>query len=116
MIEDADLRRDMTVGLQAERTSLAWSRTLVVISAIFGIIGVHSLVMSRPWPLTLACLAAAGALLTGSTPLARLRLERINRDIGRQLAVSATAPSLAAALLTTLASILALVTIVTQSR
>jgi hypothetical protein len=116
MNEQPGLSSDMSVGLQAERTSLAWSRTLVVVAAIFGLISVHTLVTSQPWLLTLSTTATAAALLTGSTTIARLRLEIIKRDVHRHTAVSAATPSIAVAGLTSLASALALITIIAQSR
>ena len=106
----------MSTGLQAERTSLAWSRTLVVVAAIFGIISVHALVTTQPWPLTLATTATAAAVLTGSTPIARRRLDIIKRDLHRHTAVRAATPTVAVSGLTSLASILALITIIAQSQ
>lgn len=116
MNEEPGLPSDMSIGLQAERTSLAWSRTLVVVAAVFGIISLHALVISQPWPLTLATTATAAAVLTGSTPIARRRLDIIKRDIHRHTAVSAATPSIAVSCLTSLASVLALITIIAQSR
>ncbi len=116
MNTEPDLPSEMSTGLQPERTSLAWSRTLVVLAAIFGIISVHALVTSQPWPLMLATTATAAAVLTGSTPIARRRLDIIKRDMDSHTAVSAATPTMAISGVTSIASILALITIIAQSR
>jgi len=88
----------------------------VVLAALFGIISVHALVKSQPWPLILATTATAAAVLTGSTPIARRRLDIIKRDLNRHTAVSAPTPTIAVSGLTCLASVLALIAIIAQPR
>ena len=116
MTEDSDLRREMEVGLQAERTSLAWSRTLIVLAAIFGILSAHGFLADQPWQLIAATTCLAGVILATSSRVCRMRLDSITREIQRHRTVTATVPTVVLAFMTTSASALALITIMKQAQ
>lgn len=109
-----DLQHDLTVGLQVERTSLAWSRTMMVLAAVFGIIAVHALVTTLAWPLAIAASIAAGSCLISGTVVAHRRLRRLHAQIRAHDAVNATAAIAALTMVVVLASLLALIAVVTQ--
>ncbi len=115
MTENSDLRREMGVGLQAERTSLAWSRTLIVLAAIFGIISAHGFLADQPWPLVAAAACLAGVILATSSPVSHRRLYSITSEVRRNTTVTATVPTVVLAFVTTSASVIALITIMTQA-
>ena len=72
-------------GFQPERTGLAWNRTLVVLAATFGIMGVHAFRDGMHIALTVASGFLAALVLVLSSPLARSRSRR-----ARELLVGAT--------------------------
>ena len=108
------LQEDLTIGLQVERTALSWSRTLMVLAAIFGLIAVHALVTTLAWPLAIASSAAAAVTLASGTLVAHRRLHRLHQQIRTHTAVNATLQTLLLACVAFLACTLAFVTVVTQ--
>lgn len=112
---DADqLHADLTMGLQIERTSLAWNRTLVVLASIFGLIAVHALVTTLAWPLAIGCSLIAAGILASAVMVAHRRLRQLRRQIRSHLAVNATAQALVLTVAAAFASVLALIAIITQ--
>lgn len=113
-IDPDRLQEDLTIGLQVERTSLAWSRTMMVLAAIFGLIAVHSLVTTMAWPLAIAASAAAAVILASATLVTHRRLHSLHQQIRRHAAVNATVQSLVLTCVALAASALALIAIITQ--
>lgn len=108
---DVEIRK----GAQPERTSLAWSRTLLVLAATFGVIGIHGYVsgVSMAIPAAAIMLAAA-ALLTG-TLVAQARLRSIHLDLAERRSVATAVPMLGVAMATAFVALLALLAISSPS-
>lgn len=110
-----ELAVELRKGAQPERTSLAWSRTLLVLAATFGVIGIHGYVsgVSLVIPAT-ALVFAAAALLTG-TLVAQARLRSIHRVITEQRTVATAFPMLIVSLAVAFVALIALLAISSPS-
>lgn len=108
------LHQDLTLGLQVERTSFAWNRTLVVLATVFGLIAVHALVTRMAWPLAIAAGFLAAGILAAATWVAHRRLHSIRRQIREHLAVNVAGQALAVTAAAVIASLLGLIAIITQ--
>ena len=78
---DDQLAADIASGAQPERTALAWSRTLVLIAALNGVIALNGLLTGESLA-RLAVPCAIGALALGGAPyLSHRRLRVIHADL-----------------------------------
>lgn len=73
---DHDGRVDQA-GTQAERTSLAWGRSLVGIAGILGLLAVHAVQQPGEQRLTWGLILAAGLALAGSWPASHRRYRQM---------------------------------------
>jgi uncharacterized membrane protein YidH (DUF202 family) len=99
------------LGLQPERTGLAWSRTTVSFAIVLGLLGAHAYQHGRITHVLIITIAAAALLVAFSSPLAHWRTRHASRHL-----VAGTSPaSISLLLLVTLivvaASVVALVII-----
>lgn len=108
---DVELRR----GAQPERTSLAWMRTLLVLGAALGLIGVHGYVSGISPVLAGVSLASAAAVLLTGSALAHRRLHHIERGIRERMAVQSLAPTLTVTVATVTVAVIALLAITSPS-
>lgn len=110
-----DLQAELRAGVQPERTSLAWSRTLLALAAAVGVIGVHGYVCDVTPALSVAAMSmAALALLLGSL-IARRRLASIHRTIADLGTAPSAGPTFALAAVTAVVAIVAIAAITSAS-
>lgn len=64
---------DDDLGLQPERTGLAWSRTMVSYAIVLGLLGAHAYHHGRIAPVLIVTGGLAALLVAFSSPMARLR-------------------------------------------
>jgi uncharacterized membrane protein YidH (DUF202 family) len=83
------------VGVQPERTGLAWNRTLVVLAVAFGILGVHAFHDGLPLGLTIISGLIAAVILIASSPIARARSHRASELMSGAIRLMSPAPLLA---------------------
>lgn len=99
---------DRPAGSDAERTSLAWSRTLIAFAAVVGLIGVRAaLVDASLWLIVPIMSASAGLLLANGVVTSRT-LRRAHRDIGSGKRTIQAAPTLSAAAASTVLAVVSL--------
>lgn len=60
-----------SAGSQAERTALAWSRTIISMAAVVAFVAIHGGIEGAPLPAVVALTAVAGALLLAASATTR---------------------------------------------
>lgn len=110
-----DLQAELRAGVQPERTSLAWSRTLLTLAAAVGLVGVHGYVSDVTPTLSVAAMSAAGLTLLLGSPISRRRLATIHRSITELGTVPAAGPTLALTAVTALVAVVGLIAITNPS-
>lgn len=103
-------------GLQAERTSLAWSRTLTVIAGTCGMVGVHAMAEHRSIAGVLTWAVLGGSALILAWPVSHSRLRHLQRALADRGAVTAPRALLIVAILATLLAPAAFASIVLGTR
>jgi uncharacterized membrane protein YidH (DUF202 family) len=101
---------------QAERTGLAWSRTVITTGALVAFLGIHAAMNNAPDGAVLVVLIVAGLLLVSSSVIGTRASQRASRALGggaRAPRPGAYAAMTAAAVLL---SLVALVTAVVAGR
>ena len=92
-----EIEADFANGLQPERTSLAWSRTLMLLAGVLGLIAVHAVLsMQTPIP-GFAIAGCSGIVLVANHALAHRRLTVIHAQLRSHVAVNALGQALALA-------------------
>lgn len=105
-----EIEADFANGLQPERTSLAWSWTLMLLAGVLGLIAVHAVLsMQTPIP-GFAIAGCAGIVLVANHALAHRRLTVIHAQLRSHVAVNALGQALALATLVSAVGALALIT------
>lgn len=110
-----ELAFELRKGVQPERTSLAWSRTFLVLAAVFGLIGVHGYVTGVPIAIAAVAMAGAAAALLAGSWVAHTRLRSIHRVIEERLAVAAAVPTFLVTAASVVVSLIALLAIASPS-
>lgn len=110
---DDQLAADIARGVQPERTALAWSRTLVLVAAINGVIALNGLLTGENLArLALPC--AVGALALAAAPyLSHRRLRAIHADLAAGQSVVSLRPMVALTAVAAALSAFALVVVLT---
>ena len=62
-----------SAGSQAERTALAWSRTIISMAAVVAFVAIHGGIEGAPLPAVVALTAVAGALLLAAIAVMMVR-------------------------------------------
>lgn len=74
---------DDDVGLQPERTGLAWTRTMVSLAIVIGLLGAHAYHHGRLAPVLVLAVGAAFALVVLSSPVAHWRMRQARRHMAQ---------------------------------
>jgi uncharacterized membrane protein YidH (DUF202 family) len=92
---------DRPAATDAERTSLAWSRTLIAFAAVVGLIGVRAALVDAPlWVIVPILAVSVGLLLTNGVVTSR-SLARARHDMASGSRTIQAAPAFTAACATT---------------
>lgn len=110
-----ELAVELRRGVQPERTSLAWSRTLLVLAATFGVIGIHGYVSGVSMAIPATALVFAAAALLSGTLIAQHRLHSIHCVISEQRTVATAFPMLLVSLTVAFVALIALLAISSPS-
>ena len=98
----------MNDGSAAERTALAWSRTLLATAALCGFIAVSASRSDAPLPVVIALVGAIPILLLATSLVSRRVWARATSAMAGTARASSPAPTLALAGLTSALSLVAL--------
>lgn len=92
---------DRPARSDAERTSLAWSRTLIAFAAVVGLIGVRAALADAPLWITVPILAVSVGLLLVNGVLTSRSLARAQHDMVSGARTIQAAPAFTAAVAAT---------------